>query len=166
MTMPDDCCPDYLALIVRAADGALDADGRTRLDAHVGSCAACRQALAAQREVRAMLADLPAVAAPGALRARVRAALEAGGARRVPWLAGADFRRWTWRLVPVAAALIVGAVYGVEHGAASAPADAAASVGDLSVSAALYSTDVTDASMLSLLLQANADDTLADYLKD
>lgn len=164
--MPHEPCPEYLSLLVRAAEGALEADARHRLEAHTRTCTACRDALAAQIEARAILADRPALAAPAALRARVRAALDTGQVPRAPWLAGADFRRWTWRLVPVAAALIVGAVYGVEHSATAVPAGAAASIGELPVSAALYSTDVTDTSMLSLLLQANADDTLADYLKD
>jgi anti-sigma factor RsiW len=164
---PHDPCPEYLSLIVRAADGALDVDGRRRLDAHTGTCGACRGALAVQQEVRAILAGRPAAAASEALRARVRAALDAAAARRAQRTAGVDFRRWTWRLVPVATLLIVGAVYGVEHWTTTASTGGTAvSLGDLPVSSVLYSTDVTEASMLSLLLQANADDTLADYLKD
>lgn len=58
-------------------DGELDAAGAGALEDHLGSCAACRAALAELRELRAALrSELPFERAPEALEARIAAALD------------------------------------------------------------------------------------------
>lgn len=158
--MTTDPCSDFVALLVHAADDSLpDLAERARLDRHLETCAACRQAHADQRASRAWLARRLPVEASPALRARVRAAID----RETPATTGIDFRRWTWRLAPLAAACALAAVWGVARtGAATELADASL----LPVSAALFSEDASDTSILSLMLRASADDALADYWKE
>jgi hypothetical protein len=154
-----DPCLEYVPLLVRAADGdGLDAAHDERLADHLASCARCREALAAQRAVREVLVSRPPAAASPALRVRIAQAIE----REWFWLAGVDLRRWTWRAAPVAGALLLAVVFGgAEPAAPETPAADATPV-----SAALYSANVSDASLLSLMLRADADDPLADYIKD
>ena len=94
-------CQEFESRLVRAADGALDAGDQIALDAHLHVCGACRAALADQRAVRQALAARPTLRAQPDFASRVAAAIEADRS----WLDRLDFRAWTWRLVPVAAAL-------------------------------------------------------------
>jgi anti-sigma factor RsiW len=162
-----DACREFESLLVRAADDALDDAGQAALDAHLATCAACRTALADQRLVRSSLAARPPLRAQPDFAARVDAAIEADRS----WLDRLDFRTWTWRLAPVAAAmsLVTWAVLRGSAGAAmDTPAATAASAfdGDLPVAAALWDDSVSDASLLSLMFRASANDTLADSLKE
>ncbi len=155
-----DHCAAFTALLVRAAEGALPAEDRARLDTHLPDCASCRKDLADQRAVRSLLLAEPVVGASLGFDHRVMAAIRAeteGRARS--WLDSLDFRRWTWRLVPVAAALAltVAVVTQTEVGVSGADTDA------LPVSSALFSEDVSESSLLSLMLSANVDDTLGTY---
>lgn len=152
-------CPDYIEQLARAAEleeHALDA----ALAAHLAACAHCRAALAEQREVRALLLARPPLAASPALRVRVREAIE----REQPWTDVIDFRRWTWRLFPIAAAVAIVTALGawqLTPGATGTAGD----VGDLTAAAALYTSDVPDTSVLSLMLRAQPDAQLATYLE-
>src|SRR3990172_4497440 len=95
---------------------------------------------------------------------RVTALIEADRS----WLDWLDFRRWTWRLVPVAAALSL-AAWVVVHNADTSqatPSSAAAFDEDLPVAAALWDESVSDTSLLSLMLRASANDRLADSYKE
>jgi anti-sigma factor RsiW len=155
-------CGDFGGMIARAADGALADSDRARLDVHLDACPACRDALAAQVETRALLAARLPVEASPAFRVRVRQAIERdatpGGLAEL-----LDFRRWTWRLAPVAGAMALAAMLGISAQVPVSEPDAAvmtASAADLPVSAALFSTNVSDESMLSLMLRASVDDTL------
>jgi len=160
-------CETLEPLLARAAEAPdawpLDDGERARLSAHLTSCESCRDALAAQTEVRALLAARPALDASSAFRVRVRQALEPE-AGRAPSLAELlDFRRWTWRLVPVAAAMVVATAIGLATPLAETDADVVAmteAAAELPVAAALYSTNVTDESLLALMLTASADDRL------
>jgi anti-sigma factor RsiW len=160
--MTTDPCPDFVPLVVHAADDSLsDATERARLDRHLATCAACRMALGSQRESRAWLTGRLPVQASPALRARVRLAIDQE--QETFAVAGIDFRRWTWRLVPIAAACALAAVWGVARtGVGTEPADSPS----LPVSAALFSEEASDTSILSLMLRASADDALADYWKE
>lgn len=51
-------------LVSALADGHLDHDGRDRALAHVARCDACRREVEAERQARAVLADLPAPVLP------------------------------------------------------------------------------------------------------
>jgi anti-sigma factor RsiW len=164
-----DPCQEYEALILRAVDGAGDAAGRGRLDAHLATCATCREAIDTQRVMRAALVARPAAAASGDFAARTMARIAAGMPRREQWMDVFDFRRWTWRLVPAAAALAVLVLTIGQNTSSSetSPSDGAtlAASTDLPVSAALWSSDVSAADLLSLMLEAAADDSLAQSLE-
>ncbi len=161
--------PEFFSLLVRAAEGRLAPDDQARLDGHLAGCLACRDALEAQRAVRAALASRPPTLAAPDFQARVMAAI---GRTRVArprsleaWIERWDFRRWTWRLAPVAAALVV-AVLSVLYGTTGrlTAASSSAAAGQLPVSAALWAPSVSDTSVLSLMLEANPDDSLASHL--
>ena len=109
-----------------------------------------------------MLASRPPLEASPAFRVRVRELIEEEQARSLVTLL--DFRRWTWRLAPVAAALAIAATVGVTRTAVTEdPALMTETAAELPVSAAWYSTNVSDSSLLSLMLQANADDRLGTF---
>lgn len=99
----DEPCDDYVSLLVRAADDSLDPDGRARLDEHLPTCEACRAALETQQLAHVMLSDAFEVDPPLGFTTRVVAHIEP----RTGWLDRLDFRRWTWRISPVAAGLIL-----------------------------------------------------------
>ena len=150
-------CPEFVPLLARAADADLDPATMARVDSHVASCDACRSALDAQRAIHRLLGDADAWQASAAFESRVAAAL----ASRVPWTEQWDWRRWTWRLVPVAAALVIAAIVGVVQSDRSATTTATST---LPVSAALWTGEVSDTSVLALMLQARPSDPLNQYL--
>jgi predicted anti-sigma-YlaC factor YlaD len=152
-------CPGFderLALAAELDEQTLDPS----LAAHLAACPDCRAALAAQRGVRAMLLARPPLTASPALRVRVREAIE----REQSWTSVIDFRRWTWRLFPVAAAIALATAFGAWQLTPDANGTAAP-LGDLTASAALYTSDVPDSSVLSLMLRAQPDAQLASYLE-
>jgi len=162
---------DYISLIVRAADGSLDAADHGRLEEHLASCGECREALQTQMAMRALVMTRPGQQASREFAARVRAQLPAANRS---WIDGWDFRVWTWRLAPVAAIVFVTAFAVARRtpapGAPLAPdATGVSSAGvgaDAPVSSALWSASVSDTSVLSLMIYAQADDSLAGRLKD
>ena len=164
--MTPEPCPDFEPLLARAADDTISPADRARLDSHLSTCAHCRTALADQKAMRAELTSRPPLRARPDFVARVTRAIEADRS----WMDRLDFRRWTWRLVPIAAGLSlitwVVAKQPVALSTQNAPAGdrgttAAndASTG-LPVATALWDESISDASLLSLMLRANADDTL------
>ncbi len=164
--MITDACQKFESLLVRAADGPLDTGDQIALDAHLRGCDACRAALADQRAVRDALAARPPLRAQPDFAVRVAAAIEADRS----WLDRLDFRVWTWRLVPVAAALslVTWMVVGTA-GTAITPAATATDTAidaDLPVAAALWDASVSDTAVLSLMLRASANDKLADSYKE
>ena len=176
-----DNCTAVEPLLVRAADGSLPAAEQARLDAHLEHCASCRAAVADQRAMRELLQSHPVEGARLGFDTRVMAAIRAEAeARTGSSLDNLDFRRWTWRLVPVAAALalatfIVAApassvVNQTDTASTQAGEETTVVAGngtdDLPVSSALWSESVSGSSLLSLMLTANADDTLSKYRKD
>lgn len=170
--MIDDCAA-VEALLVRAADGTLTPTDQVRLNAHLDECASCRAALADQRAMRELLQGYPVEGARLGFDTRVMAAIRAEAeGRAASWLDNLDFRRWTWRLVPIAAALAVASVVINQPDTTAGPADdqttlgASAGTDALPVSSALWSESVSESSLLSLMLTANADDTLSKYRKD
>lgn len=157
---------EYIGLIVRAADDSLDPVGRVRLDTHLASCEGCRAALAEQRSAHETLLDWRPAPASADFARRVVAAAQPGES----WLGGWDYRRWTWRLSPVAAGLALAAllvVTQVDRTASSAteseisePTDAVAA------SVALATTDFSDADAVALLLVADPDETVSAALAE
>jgi anti-sigma factor RsiW len=180
-----DVCPERVPLLVRAVDGALDTAGRVALEAHLAECARCRAALDGQRIARTHLMSWSPAAAPSDFVARVLRDVDA----HESWLDRWDFRRWTWRLAPVAtaAAIAMGIVVGrtdvsyadatstdsiaettgaETSGAAGAGAEGAEMAGDVTVAAAIVSEDFSGDDVLGLLLTAEADQPIAEALEE
>ena len=173
-----DTCTAIEPLLVRAAESETQPSGQrdaARLAAHLNECASCRAALADQRAMRELLQSAPVEGARLGFDTRVMAAIraEAEDQSQAGWLASLDFRRWTLRLVPVAVALALAAVVVNQADATtSATGDVTldttltANTDNLPVSSALWSDSVSGSSLLSLMLTANADDTLSNYRRD
>lgn len=98
-------CPDVVGLVVRAADGGLDPGDRARLDAHLADCPRCREALEVQRTMHGLVAGAFVVEPSPRRVERVLVRVQA----ETRWADRQDYRRWTYRLVPVAAGLIAAA---------------------------------------------------------
>ena len=102
-------CDQAVTYLLHAVDDprALDASARVALTAHLAACTRCQRDFEDQRVVSALVRgrppDLPSPEFFAALAARLDAA---GG-----WLAMADWRRWTVRLSPIAAVLVLGALF-------------------------------------------------------
>jgi len=97
-------------LLARAADGALSDAEQRDVQAHLEGCAACREALDAQRLVARALVARAAVEPTAGFASRVSARLDA---QQRGILDLANWRAWTVGLAPVAAALVVVAYLGI-----------------------------------------------------
>lgn len=158
-------CDEWIPMLVRAADGTLDVSApsdRAALQAHLSVCRACTEALADQRvmhESLTALATLPALSSAGArAMATLRAQSDAGAAG---WLESLDWRRWTWRLVPVAVVLAVMVASVARTDASGLPTAEATEVTQTEPSApALVTGEVSARDLLSLLLSATPDEAL------
>lgn len=158
-------CDDLIPALVRAAEGSLDvlpAEERARLQAHLATCAACTEALADQTSMRQALTMMAAEPVHTFVGNRVMANLRSE-ASAPTWLEVLDWKRWTWRLVPVAAVLAI-AVGSVAANTTSTnttevtePADAAYS---MPASSTLVTGEVGGNDLLSLLLNSSADATV------
>jgi anti-sigma factor RsiW len=158
MTHP---CEDRIPTLVRAADGTLPVAERAALETHIAACAGCAEALADQQSMRGMLTVLAEEPVTTHVGVRVLAELRADASpSSVPgWLDTLDWRRWTWRLVPVAAALALG-VAGVAQTPTPGENLEEVVVTERPVSSALVTGEVAGGDLLSLLLSSNADATL------
>jgi anti-sigma factor RsiW len=158
-------CKDAGPMIAAAADDALEPARRAHLDAHVGACPACRAALVDQRMVRTVLSSMPASAPSPNFLARVNARIdEASG-----WFGLTDFRVWTLRLVPAAAALALVGFLGLPAAlgittSSDTPAKQTAQAPDARVTGATFSPasladwqrDVTPDALLDAALRTSA----------
>ena len=155
----------YAGLIARAADGSLDPEGRVRLDTHLMTCADCREALEVQRRAReALIAWQPEAVSPGFAGRVVRAATA-----RPSWTDTWDFRRWTWRLAPVAGTLVLAAVLVATRVDASSAADGSAPAPEASepIAAVAFATDeLSDTESVALLLVADPDETVSAAIEE
>lgn len=148
-------CEGYLPLLVRAADDSLGADDRVRLDAHTRTCEVCREALAVQRAAYASLAGAFDVDPPLGFSTRVVAHLESDP--QASWLERLDFRRWTWRVSPVAAGLGLAAYLVIATGESTA-ASASAEIG--ATDPAVLSDVIDSGDLVSMVWDAeNGSDT-------
>src|SRR5262245_28436746 len=94
-------CDDARRMIARRADESGDSGCDAALDAHVAACAECRAALDGQREVVAVLRSRPVTPVSPTFSQRLAVRLdEASG-----WFGIADWRIWTIRVAPIAAAI-------------------------------------------------------------
>ena len=95
-------CDTAEPFILQAVDGELAPAERVALDAHLSHCEHCRRSLREQHEVRALLATFALERAPSGFAARTM-----GEWRTHPhWLDIANWRWWSYRLLPLAASLL------------------------------------------------------------
>lgn len=113
-------CDEARPLIVRdvgdRADAPTDETRRRALRRHLAVCAACREIRDEQRAVGVALASRPDRDPPPDFATRVMVNLEPAG----NWLDALDWHRWTFRLAPVATALLLVAAAGLRT---TGPAD-------------------------------------------
>jgi len=94
-------CDDARRMIARRADESGGDDRSAALDAHVSGCADCRTALDEQREVVAVLRSRPVAPVSATFSQRLAGRLDDASG----WFGIADWRIWTFRVAPIAAAL-------------------------------------------------------------
>jgi anti-sigma factor RsiW len=156
-------CEDAGPMIAAAIDDALEPSRRALLDAHIRICPACRRAFVDQRAVRAMLSSEPLVDAPADFLDRVNARID----ETAGWFGLTDFRQWTLRIAPAAAALALIGVLGLgpsrwltsttpESVRQSAAQSVAAPVNFTPASDADWQRDVTPDALLDAALHASA----------
>ena len=158
------------ALLRAAEDRLADSDEAARFAAHLRGCAACRQALADQKTARRLLAARVDASVPAGFAARVLSAV-----REAPrWMDLLSWRTWTYRLAPVAAALLLMAGLVVRSTANQAPSATgnieevvdvwtygAADGGELPAYALLGQDGISGERLLDAILSATPDETLA-----
>lgn len=153
--------------ITHAADGSLESGDVSALDvaAHIASCETCRELVDAQIVARRALVSRPIVPVRD-LSAAIRATLES----ERPWIERLNWRRLSLRVAPVAAALTLVALLVIRaaDSAAVRTADTTAadttSTTDHTVASALWSGEVSEDQLLSLMLNASPDDSLSTYV--
>ena len=114
-------CHEVASFLARRADDAetLGASVRAEVDQHVAACAACRAELDAQRAVAVLLRARPADRLSPQFAARLSSRLDDAAG----WFGIADWRVWTLRLAPVAAALALATYLGLGDGRRRRPDD-------------------------------------------
>ena len=149
-------CADATRLIARRADGArLDEPTDAALDVHLAGCAACREALSGQRAVADLLRARPAERVFPAFAARLAQRLDEDAG----WFGLLDWRVWTIRLAPVAAALALAAYLtaGVQPATSVSLEEWAVShAGSSSAASLLWDAEVSSDAVLQEMLGGEA----------
>jgi anti-sigma factor RsiW len=119
--------PEMEAQIDAYLDGELTATDAAELEAHLAQCASCRRFQADRLALRsAIVAEMPPVAAPDALRARLQGAIRKEAMERAP-RRRAPISPSRWRWLALAASIVVVAVgswrLGAERSASSIVTD-------------------------------------------
>ena len=156
-------CDEAGPLLLRRLEGRLEADEGQRLERHLEQCETCRETLEVQRRVAAVLSSRPVAEVPLGFAGRVMANLEP-----VPgWLDALNWRVWTFRLAPVAAALLVVAALGFGPTEAAEPLEFSDLVAEwvveedaegLPAVSLLWQEEVTDDALLEAVLTADPDE--------
>ena len=145
-------CSDAAPLIARHADGSpLDDVAAAALEKHLAACAGCRALAADQRLVLDVLRSRPVERVSPAFATRLARRLD----EEAGFLGIADWRAWTFRLAPVAAAAVFAAA--LFSGADSAaPVDleawTVANAETTSRATLLWDTEITADSVLETML--------------
>ena len=153
-------CDDVGPLLLRRLEGRLEADEGQEVERHLEQCEICRETLEVQRRVAAVLSSRPVAEVSPGFAGRVMANLEP-----VPgWLDVLNWRVWTFRLAPVAAALLVVAALGFGPTEAAEPLEFSDLVAEwvveedaegLPAFSLLWQDEVTDDTLLEAVLTAN-----------
>jgi anti-sigma factor RsiW len=167
-------CEEALGAAARREAGVpLGPDEGAALEAHLARCAACREAVDAQAVVSAVLATRPVSPLPEGFVRRLEARLAAERG----WLGLADWRAWTLRFAPVAAAAAVVAMLAsalaVGRGApdAAAPVSLAAVIdawvagdrpGGRPAASVLWQSAAADDAVLLTVLTASPEDPIVE----
>ncbi len=158
-------CDEAGPLLLRRLEGRLEADEGHRLERHLEQCETCRESLEVQRRVATVLSSRPVAEVPPGFAGRVMANLAP-----VPgWLDVLNWRVWTFRLAPVAAALLVVAALGFGPTEAAEPLEFSDLVAEwvvdedaegLPAFSLLWQAEVTDDTLLEAVLTADSDEPL------
>ncbi|HJN46330.1 MAG: hypothetical protein CL477_16495 [Acidobacteria bacterium] len=156
-------CDEAGPLLLRRLEGRLEFDEGQRLERHLGQCESCRQALEGQRFVASVLSARPVAEAPSGFPRRVMASLEPD----TSWLDVLNWRVWTFRLAPVAVALMLVAALGFGTTEAAEPLEFSDLVAEwvvedvaegLPAFSLLWQEEVTDDTLLEAVLTADPDE--------
>ena len=156
-------CDEAGPLLLRRLDGRLEADEGRRLERHLAGCEACRDTLDSQRRVAQILSARPVAETPLGFAGRVMANLDPSPG----WLDALNWRVWTFRLAPVAAALMVVAALGFGPTEAAEPLEFSDLVADwvgdedggtLPAFSVFWQDGVADETLLEALLTASTDE--------
>jgi anti-sigma factor RsiW len=155
-------CDAAGSLIARAADGSLAAPERARLETHLQACEACRRELEGQESVSLLLGACGTARLPAGFQARLETRL----ARERSWFGAADWRWWTVRTSPAAAALFVLILVTSPRQEGGLPASFAAGADqeETPVYGVLWEPQISDESLLRIVLTAHPDASLEEYL--
>lgn len=155
-------CHEIESLLLKRLEGRLAGDEAARLERHLDECAACRETLDAQRAVAELLAARPPADVPLGFTTRVMAGLEV----EPGWLELMNWRVWTFRLAPVAAALVVVAALGFGPTEAAEPIEfselvtewvADEETGTVPPFSVLWQDEVTDETLLEAVLTVSSE---------
>jgi anti-sigma factor RsiW len=104
-------CREVATFLARRADAddSLDPASSAEIDRHLATCAACAAELDTQRIVASLLRARPVDRLSPQFAAQLAARLD----QATGWLGIADWRAWTLRLAPVAAALALATYLGL-----------------------------------------------------
>ena len=158
-------CDEIGPLLLRRLEGRLEPDMAHGLERHLEQCETCSKTLEVQRRVSAVLSSRPVAEVPLGFAGRVMGNLEP-----VPgWLDALNWRVWTYRLAPVAAALMVVAAMGFGPTEAAEPLEFSDLVAEwvvdedlegLPAFSVLWQEEVTDDTLLEAVLTAESDEPL------
>ena len=165
-------CTEATRLILSRVDGRVDTDERNRLDDHLRQCDGCRAEADGQAAVASVLASRPALGVSAGFTYRVVGRIQPA----VGLLDIADWRKWTWRLSPIAAALLLASLLvPARQSVTPASAQAAGDVNltsvmetwaaggtstSLPVTALFWQQNVSNDSLLTAVLAASPDATI------
>ncbi|MDP6582303.1 MAG: zf-HC2 domain-containing protein, partial [Vicinamibacterales bacterium] len=150
-------------LLLRRLEGRLEFGEGQRLERHLEQCESCRQSLEGQRFVASVLSARPVAEAPPDFSRRVMASLEPD----TSWLDVLNWRVWTFRLAPVAVALMLVAALGFGTTEAAEPLEFSELVAEwvvedeaegLPAFSLLWQEEVTDDTLLEAVLTADPDE--------
>ena len=156
-------CDEAGPLLNRRREGRLEVGEDQRLERHLEQCDACREQLEGQRFVSAMLSARPVAEVSPGFAGRVMANLEP----ETSWLDALNWRVWTFRLAPVAAALMAVAALGFGTTEAAEPLEFSDLVAEwvveedaeeLPAFSLLWQEEVTDDTLLEAVLTADPDE--------